>query len=396
MAQIELPYVKWRDGRPRFEPGRRERAAGWKGQDLRHPGNGAWFNLAEAHGWALARLTEIKAQRASGRRLKMPAVRRAPTIDNLVEAFLGSAELKRLAPTTQSDYRAKANALRYRPRAATDRAPEAMRAREPFADMPAAAVGKPEVKAFFEYLVEARGLTMARQIIMTLSAAWKWGTLQPAWRLGDNPCNKIDLPKAAPRVVVWEIEEVRAFVAKADAIGEPAIADAVLLALFTGQRQADVLAFTSAHIEAGAIRLVQQKTGTRVELPLLPTLVARLELMAKRREARGLQAETLVIDDRTGRPFKRHTFSHRFADVRALVAPALPAIAGRNFQDLRDTLLTWLHRSGADMKKIAGVSGHAMASIAQVLPHYVAIGTSDAQDAMALLQTWMDKKGMAL
>jgi hypothetical protein len=41
--------------------------------------------------------------------------------------------------------------------------------------------------------------------------------------------------------------------------------------------------------------------------------------------------------------------------------------------------MTWLHRSGADMKKIAGVSGHAMASIAQVLPHYVALGSADGR-----------------
>jgi hypothetical protein len=36
-----------------------------------------------------------------------------------------------------------------------------------------------------------------------------------------------------------------------------------------------------------------------------------------------------------------------------------------------------------------------MASIAQVLPHYVALSSADAADAMALLKEWMTKKGMA-
>jgi hypothetical protein len=55
-----------------------------------------------------------------------------------------------------------------------------------------------------------------------------------------------------------------------------------------------------------------------------------------------------------------------------------------------------LHRAGADMKTIAGVSGHALSSIAQVLPHYVALRAPDAVKAMALHTNWLDEKGMAV
>jgi hypothetical protein len=36
MAQIRIPFIALRDDRPRFVPGIRERALGFKGQDLRH------------------------------------------------------------------------------------------------------------------------------------------------------------------------------------------------------------------------------------------------------------------------------------------------------------------------------------------------------------------------
>jgi hypothetical protein len=67
MADLKLPFVKLRpqpDGgyRPRFVCGPRERAAGWRDEDLRH-GDGRWFTLDEARTFAERRHAEIVAQR---------------------------------------------------------------------------------------------------------------------------------------------------------------------------------------------------------------------------------------------------------------------------------------------------------------------------------------------
>lgn len=53
--------------RPRFSPGPRERALGFKSRDLRHP-NGQWFSADEAHQWALQQLRAIEEARAGGAR----------------------------------------------------------------------------------------------------------------------------------------------------------------------------------------------------------------------------------------------------------------------------------------------------------------------------------------
>ena len=58
MRNKQLPFIVWRDDRPRFVPGHRERALGLKGQDLRHP-DGRWFTKAEAEAFASARYKEI-------------------------------------------------------------------------------------------------------------------------------------------------------------------------------------------------------------------------------------------------------------------------------------------------------------------------------------------------
>jgi integrase len=52
---------------------------------------------------------------------------------------------------------------------------------------------------------------------------------------------------------------------------------AVLLARFTGQRQADVLRMSPGDIEDGGINVVQQKTGKELWVPLHPDLRGALE-----------------------------------------------------------------------------------------------------------------------
>lgn len=64
-AKLKLPYVRWRDGRPRWEPGPRVRSIGFRGEDLRHD-DGRWYSLDEASSFALTRKDEIDKARKIG------------------------------------------------------------------------------------------------------------------------------------------------------------------------------------------------------------------------------------------------------------------------------------------------------------------------------------------
>lgn len=424
MAQLKILYIALRqqpDGsiRPRFVPGPRERALGYKGADLRHdegPKAGQWFTLDEARAWSVAKRAEIMALRASGKRLRMPPRPRGRTVEDLLEAFLGSGKFKRprdqggYAPGTFDDYRAKANLIIWQPQSVEDRRAGAPRDKEPFALTPAkdvtpAMLYNDEEGGFFGYMQRSRGQSTARNCAMVLSSAYKWARKASDWQLADNPCTQLGLKK--PKVgeaITYTIEEFNAFVAMADHpdVAEHELADAAFIALFSGQRPADVIAYDGAGTSDGVTRLVQSKRGRRVEVEALPPLTDRLAQMAERRTARGYLCAELIVDSRTGRGFNQNTFEHRMrahvdrvarGDAALGLAPC-PSIAGKSFKHFRKTLLTWAKRAGASDVEFAAVSGHALPSLPQVMPHYYTPGSEEAASAMAKVWAYMQQKGM--
>ncbi len=420
MADIKLPYIAWRQqpdgtGRPRFQPGPRERAIGFVNADLKHP-DGRWFSLDETRGFAEARHAEILAQRASGKRLRRPLSPKGRTVEDLLLSFLQSGRFQRsraeggYADGTKADYRDKANLIIWKPYSAADRKAGIERVKEEFAQAPAAAItpsliSNDEAGGFYEYLARVRGRTTARNCIMVLSAAYKWQRRSSGWQLAiDNPCTQLGLKKPAPLVLTWSIEEVKAFVAFADhpQVNEPELADAVILALFSAQRPADVIAYDGVGTSDGVTRLVQSKRGKRVEVPQLPPLLTRLALMAERRAQRGYLCPELIVDSHTGRGFNQNTFEHRIAALRtrvvagdeALGLAACPSIADKAFRHLRKTMLTWIKRAGARDNQFAAVSGHSLQSLPQVMGHYYTPGSEEAREAMTMVWAWMQQKGM--
>jgi hypothetical protein len=63
---MTLRYIRWRNGRPRFEPSSREKALGFYGQDLKHY-DGRWYTWDEAKAWSDKRYEEIVAARHAAR-----------------------------------------------------------------------------------------------------------------------------------------------------------------------------------------------------------------------------------------------------------------------------------------------------------------------------------------
>lgn len=52
MSDVRIKYVSWRNGRPRFQPGRAMRVEGLKGFNLRHA-DGRWYSFEEAVEWSI-------------------------------------------------------------------------------------------------------------------------------------------------------------------------------------------------------------------------------------------------------------------------------------------------------------------------------------------------------
>jgi integrase len=430
-----FPYVALRrqaDGsiRPRFVPGSRERAMGFKGQDLKHD-DGQWYTLDEAHVFALAKRDEIRAQRKTGKKLKSPPVPRGRAVKDLWLAYSASNEfkgnpakgIKGLAPSSQETYRYWTKPLQ----------------EEPLWEAPVGALDPVVLKNLHDRLLTARGLSMARGSLMVLQAMLSWGRLR-GWlpkvhgHTIENPANKLDLPPQPVRLRIGTDVEISALVLASDhaaisGITLSAVGDAILTGLFSGQRKRDVLAFVPGETSPDRIDLVQSKTGARVSIPMTPRLTQRLAQGRARRAKAGYPVlfGNVVVNEETGRPYVGSTFRDHFRVVRVLAVEGIvdeeatqlareqhasemrntepptiwklkpcPSLADFTFPDLRDTAVTWYARAGSTVPEIASITGHAMKSIYTILKHYLALDAHLADNAVKKLVEWMEREGLAV
>lgn len=416
MSHAKLPpFIYWRDGRPRFIPGSRERDLGFAGADLRHANGGAWFSFEEAKAFGLTRYAAIMEARAGGRKVR-PATTTRATIADLLEDWLNAPAVRDRAEHTQRGYRGCVNAIMYRPetdaeqrtRRQAARAAELAgkakpeRTREAFSLAPVSAIAPPDVHAFIEYIIAARGRHTGHACRAALRAAFAWARVSPDWRLKDNPAAGLRFKKPAGRIVIWTDAEIRAMVETADRQGRGSIGDSVLLGLFTGQRQGDRLALIDEGLIDGRRQFRQSKTGAVVAIRETPRLMQRLNEARARVAARtlklGTRPQTVIVDEATGNTYAPDTYRHIFADVRARAAQTkgFNAIAFKRDQDLRDTAVTWMARAGATTPEIAAITGHDPKSIYTILKHYLAITPELADSAIAKLVTWMSNEGMVV
>lgn len=345
MADPKFPYVKWRDGRPRSSHGAYARLRGFVDGDLRHPpydekgrAVGAWFNLQEASDFSDKRKSEIEAARRAGKLPTKITVRKRTTIEDLLDDWSNSTEFRALSTASQSSYRKCISAILYRPQTreaaakmrAEVRAAKLLGVAEPARELEAIAtatpssIGKPELRAFYNYSKSARGHHMALAMIATLSAAFTWGQESILWRLGPNPREGMEFDHPEGRIVLVAMPEFSAWVAAADAIERASIGDSFYLALFTGQRQTDRLIMRNESGVEGRHTFRQSKTGELVDIKEAPQLSARLN--ASRARIKGLKLRLqleklpaeLVVNEDNGEPYDESTYRHWVSSSRAI------------------------------------------------------------------------------
>jgi hypothetical protein len=424
---VKLPWIKWREGRPRLTHGPRERALGMVDRDLKTDA-GEWLTYEEAEAYSRRYVDEVAKLRASGKRIRPAMPGRVGTVEDLITDWLASQEVQNLKPASIASYRKSSRALIWRPesreqaaeRRERERAAGVLgvkikeREREPIASATPSSIQPPEMRALFNYLKGARGHHMALAAIAALSAAISWGAESSKWRLGANPRINMQFDRPAGRVVMIELEEFNSLVAAADAMGRASIGDAIYLGLLTGQRQADRLKLKDEGLREGRRHFRQSKTSALCAIKETPHLAARLA-QAKIRVAAlkirlGLRdmPETIVVDENTGRAYNEHTYRHLFAEIRALAikghgdVPPCPTLAFTNErtgapdlkhdQDLRDTCVMLLDRAGNDLLSICDVTGHSYQSAQLIMKHYRTRNAARADAAIDRLAEFVSKE----
>lgn len=173
--------------------------------------------------------------------------------------------------------------------------------------------------------------------------------------LDRNPLDGVKrLSAGTRRDKVWTEEQLNAFRAKAP----PKMVLAMELALWTGQRQGDLLRLTWTAYADGYLALKQGKTGAEVRVKVAGPLMRLLD--AQKRTA------VTIITNREGLPFKSGFGSSWGKAMDAA------KVEGVTFHDLRGTFITNAYRNGASIKEISEVSGHAEKEAERVIrKHYL-------------------------
>jgi hypothetical protein len=399
-------------------------------------------DLLDAHGRplalkpAIARAKELTASLKAGAPAPPPAAapRRAPrTVGDLLDAFLAPANLdlmrnartgRPLRPATKSSYR--------KWRVAID---------DVFRDQPVGEIDHLLVRDWYFATMARRGHHMAACAFALLRIAANWA--DGSWGVADVAWSKVKPPPPPAKLRVGGIDELAclllamddpaALYAALEARGEhvpvkdriparPELGDALVLAVWTTQRAADVLAFTEDSVFGGRLRWVATKnqadTGRAIDMPLLGPLAdvvnARGEIIVKgritqakeRKRARGLNTPHLVVSPTHAGAYGQREQGDDFRAARALAARFHPSLIGQGvdawgrpnktftFEDCRDTGITRLHKAGCDILQILSWSNHANpASLMKLIKAYIEIDAESADRAGEKMAAWWAKAG---
>jgi integrase len=163
-------------------------------------------------------------------------------------------------------------------------------------------------------------------------------------KIAVNPCARGGrLSDSDRKDKVWTDDHIARLLIEAS--GEVALV--CFAALWTGQRQGDLLALTRANIKDGVLTLKQGKTGKKVTMPLPVALKDAL--------VRAEKGPALFLNTH-GKPWTEDGFRASFG--KACDAAGIDELT---FHDMRGTFASRAAQAGCTIVEIAAVTGHAVA-----------------------------------
>lgn len=289
----------------------------------------------------------------------------AGSMQSILDAFEGSSDFGSLAPKTRADYKKHIRHIEAE-----------------FGDFPLKALEDRRTRGEFLAWRDRIAVTSRRQAdyrFSVLARIMSWAFDRGLVPL--NPCERPGrLYRSNRSETVWTETDEAAFLAKAPAH----LHLALTLALWTGQRQGDLLRLTWAAYDGTHIRLKQRKTGARVVIPVGRPLKRALDA-AKAKLAElpdGKPRPMTVLATEGGTVWTESGFR---ASWRKACAKA--GVVGVTFHDLRGTAVTRLALAECTETEIATITGHSLRDVGAILDaHYLKRDGGLAESAIRKLE----------
>jgi integrase len=300
-----------------------------------------------------------------------------------IASFNAAIATKAVAPEGKllgllQGYQQSQDFLALRERTRADYVKQIVKIEQKFGDAPIKALADPRTRGIFMDWRDELALRSRRQ------ADYAWTVLARvlSWakdrgKITVNPCERGGRVYHGTRVdFVWSVEDEAAFLEHAPAhLHLP-----LLLALWTGQRQGDLLRLPWSAYNGASIRLRQSKTGARVEIPVGAPLKAALDAATKR--------GPIILTSTDKRPWTPDGFRASWGK-----ACKKAGIADVTFNDLRGTAVTRLALVECTEAQIASITGHSLRDVRSILDaHYLHRDIELARSAITKLEMGYAKR----
>lgn len=253
------------------------------------------------------------------------------SVGEMVTEFLASPEFKRLRPASKEHYRWACDYLRE------------------MEEIPLAKMDKAKILKLRDKLADRPGRFNTFTSVMRLVFAWA----SSRGKLPYNPVADIKRVKMGEHKR-WPDSAIDRFLG--NRLCTPMMRLALMLAVYTGQRQGDCLAMRWSQYDGKAITLKQGKTGKELWIPVHSVLKAELDAAKKATKS------VFILHSKSGKPWTRHGFSGSW---RYITRDA--KLQGYVFHGLRKTATAKLAEAGCTDREIQAITGHESQA---VVAHY--------------------------
>jgi site-specific recombinase XerC len=432
--------LKWREGKPRWEPSPASREAGLKGRDLRD-GEGTWItdrglaiSICDARALWADMIREVLKGGAAG---ESAAADLRQTLDDLKPPEDEAGRLRRLLLEDVFDrarallaIQDQASGVRHAhgPRTvallveayfkaverkevevadATRRAykTQSKRVLAKFGTRQVVSLTQRDIYDWYHQELKAQtSLHTANLVVGAFRAFLAYARLQ-GW-ISVSPAVALKQGKAEGRRVFWTAAEEQAFIPWCDENGFADVADGVVAGLWAGARLDDICDANVADLAPEVWRFTPQKTKRHHQeampavMPQLRARVDRRRQEAAQAQVRRLNADPLLVNPKTGKRHTIYSFHRRFkaAQAEAIAQRAMPAdFLHKRHQDTRDTCITRLWEADVPPARMWAWTGHSQGSIERILKdHYLVLRAEGMAELADKLDVWAKRAGFDL
>lgn len=253
---------------------------------------------------------------------------------NLIKEYRASPQFKRLKPQTKQRYELNFS-----------------RILDKNADKDIRATSRQAIRAFHAAYSETPA--QADKLVIIFRLLLNFARVELEW-IDRNVAEGIELHGPTTRTEAWPQEAQKRFLNGCESLGEDNARTMFMLGIGTGQRAGDLLAMEWAHYDGEYIRLVQEKTGTRLTVYCPARLREYLDALP--RTGKHILARNLT-----------EPLTYSQAHKAVMRVRKATGLEGYRIHGWRATAAVELREAGNDLADIAAITGHKDLAMVQ---HY--------------------------